>query len=323
MKWGRYDQAVTANDTTTTETTIGAPIGTYALVNGGTATHGANANFGNTSPGSRANVDVAMFNNATPGAFVTGKAVGVFGVSATEMANNTINHSKDQPQHAGWNIRHAGTGPVINVAITAAGSGFANGESINISNGTTNATITVTTNATGNATSLTVVHPGAGFTNTAIGVITFNREQHVANVIVAGTATGYNNTDVLAISNGTINGTATFVTNATGGFTTANVTITNPGLFVNNAANNTVVVTAKAANGAASLGSGATFTANLATSTGGTVTFTLGGRSGRVWYETIVAMGSLGVNTSTSTGVTGNSSVVTDATTDNTYFPGV
>ena len=34
-QWGRNDQAVTANSTTTKETSNGAPIGTYALVNGG------------------------------------------------------------------------------------------------------------------------------------------------------------------------------------------------------------------------------------------------------------------------------------------------
>ena len=32
--WGRNDQAVTANSTTTKESSTGAPIGTYTLVKG-------------------------------------------------------------------------------------------------------------------------------------------------------------------------------------------------------------------------------------------------------------------------------------------------
>ena len=42
-QWGRNDQAVTANSTTTRETSNGAPIGTYVLVKAG---GGANAHYG-------------------------------------------------------------------------------------------------------------------------------------------------------------------------------------------------------------------------------------------------------------------------------------
>ena len=70
--FGRNDQSVTANSSTTAESTTGAPIGTYTAVKLG---GGANAHFGNTSPGSRANVDVRMFNNATPSAFLSGMSV--------------------------------------------------------------------------------------------------------------------------------------------------------------------------------------------------------------------------------------------------------
>jgi hypothetical protein len=112
-QWGRNDQAVTANSTTTKETSNGAPIGTYALVNGGStsnissiaASHGANAHFGNTSSGSRASVDVAMFGNTTQNAFRQGVAVGVFGVDTTEMGVSHIGAA-----HAGWVIRTVGSG---------------------------------------------------------------------------------------------------------------------------------------------------------------------------------------------------------------------
>ena len=103
--WGRSDQSVTANSTTTVESTKGAPIGTQALVKGGLVSHSTNAHFGNTSPGSRASVDVAMFGNTTSGAFISGKKVGVFGVDAAEAANTAKGIA-----HAGWVLRTEGTG---------------------------------------------------------------------------------------------------------------------------------------------------------------------------------------------------------------------
>jgi len=91
-QWGRNDQSVTANSTTTKESSNGAPIGTYALVKGiGSANTNpvsmdANAHFGNTSPGSRANVDVTMYGNTTAGAYIPGQAVGIFAVNATQAS---------------------------------------------------------------------------------------------------------------------------------------------------------------------------------------------------------------------------------------------
>lgn len=112
-QWGRNDQAVTANSTTTKETSTGAPMGTYALVNGGSTSniatiavsHGANGHFGNTSTGSRAAVDSAMFGNTTQNAFRSGAAVGVFGIDATEMR---VTHTG--AAHAGWVLRTVGSG---------------------------------------------------------------------------------------------------------------------------------------------------------------------------------------------------------------------
>ena len=307
--WGRNDRAPSAF--ANVQTSNGAPIGTYTAVKLG---GGANADFANTA-GSRANVDIQMFNNATPGAFMSGVAVGVFGVSATEMSNNVTN-AKERGAHAGWNLRRAGTGPVVSFTVTAAGSGFANGETITVSNGSSNATGTITANATGNMVSVAVTSGGAGFTNTAMAVIGFNRERDVVEIKYTGTATGYSNTDVVTVSNGVINATATVATNATGG--TLVFTITNRGLFSNTAANNSAVVTIANSSGGASGGSGATFSANLAASTGGTVTIALGGRAGRVHHETLVAMGSLGAQTA----AFGTPALVNDATSDNTYFPG-
>lgn len=160
--FGRNDQSVTANSTTTAESTTGAPIGTYTAVKLG---GGANAHFGNTSAGSRAATDVNMFNNVTPSAFLSGQAVGVFGVSATEMANNTNNNSVEHGAHAGWNLRRAGTGPVVSAVYTNSGTGYNNADILvaksPVAGG--NASFNISTNATGGSVVLTLNTAGFGF----------------------------------------------------------------------------------------------------------------------------------------------------------------
>ena len=89
-QWGRNDQSVTANSSTTVESSNGAPIGTHALVKSGgevasVRVDGANAHFGNTSAGTRASVDSTMFNNTTIGAFIPNMAVGVYGVDPADL----------------------------------------------------------------------------------------------------------------------------------------------------------------------------------------------------------------------------------------------
>ena len=190
-------------------------------------------------------------------------------------------------------------------SLTASGgTGFANGETVKLSGGTVNGYATLTTSNTGVLTGATV-GGGGTFVNVAQATVAFNREKHLATVVVAGTPTGYSNSDTVLISNGSINGTASISTNATGGFVTANVTIINAGLFPPAATNTDPVVTIRSASGGASNGSGGTFTTTLVTSTGGTVTVTsLGGRAGRIQYECLVSQ------TSQSNGAT-----------DNTIFP--
>lgn len=169
--WGRNDQAVTANSTTTKETSNGAPIGLWRYVKGGKtgsafSVHTANANFGNTSPGSRANVDVSLFDNVSPSVFVNNMAVGIFGVSATEMANN-VNNKKEHGAHAGWNLRRGGTGPIISISSAGAvTNAYSNTDKIIVSSPVAggNAIFSMVTNATGGSVVLTLVTPGFGFT---------------------------------------------------------------------------------------------------------------------------------------------------------------
>jgi hypothetical protein len=157
----------------------------------------------------------------------------------------------------------------------------------------------------GNISSIAVTSGGAGFvTNTGV-VFGFNREVHLVGLTVAGTASGYANTDTIRVyGNATVaattNATATFVTNSTGGFVTANVTVTNIGMFANGFTNTAASSTANvrivvvASNGSNSAGSGATITANVVPSTSGNVTITtLGGRSGRILYENLVVVRSM------------------------------
>ena len=67
-------------------------------------------------PQSSANVNLA-YGNTTTGAFVTGQAVGVFGVDPTEqtLASNQAEHSA----HAGWVLRKAGMGGVATISADA------------------------------------------------------------------------------------------------------------------------------------------------------------------------------------------------------------
>lgn len=183
-QWGRNDQAVTANSTTTVESSNGAPIGTYTAVKLG---GGANAHFGNTSTGSRAATDVAMFNNTTPSAFLSGAAVGVFGVSATEMANNVLNSSVEHGAHAGWNLRRAGTGPVVSAVYTNSGTGYDNTDLLVVKSPVAggNATFNITTNATGGAVVLTLNSAGFGF-----NVVSIPTSNLAITNSSGGTATG-------------------------------------------------------------------------------------------------------------------------------------
>lgn len=82
--WGNKNQPVSANLTTTHETTEGAPIGTYVHVKGDQIDRkgSANAHAGNTVPGSRCRVDFDMFESSIFNEFMPTMAVGVYGVYA-------------------------------------------------------------------------------------------------------------------------------------------------------------------------------------------------------------------------------------------------
>ena len=239
----------------------------------------------------------SFFGNTTPGAYLGGngskalkEVIGEFGVTAAMIANTQGEGNK--VGHTGWNIRRAGTGPVNSVTVIAGGVAFNNTDVVTFGNSTINATGTPVTNSIGGILSVTVTSSNNLFVNaTFAGAAVKNSTGgSTGNGIASATAspggTSYNNTDVITFSNGVINATANPVTNSTGGITAITMLTYGKG-FSNNT--NTVKAAANSTGGATS-GSGATFTVNVG---GANLLAVIGGRSGRVHYETLVSMKSM------------------------------
>lgn len=327
-QWGRNDQAVTANSTTTVESSNGAPIGTYTLVKGDQVSRvdGANAHFGNTSPGTRALVDSTMFGNTTMDAFIPGMAVGVFGVDTTEMG--------------------VSGGPIAETYVTSGGSGYiANAVvTLTFANGVTNAVaVNSTAGSTGtNAgriTALNINAAGSGYTTnptvtvSAPGLIIFNGNTSVTPNSSIGAFVAY----ASANSYLQVNDKVVYAGNAT----SSPVTLVDQRAYYISFANSSgfkVSDSPGSANINFAKASGDNTTANGATFQGETATGYVvvggthgkgvahagwvvrregsGGRAGRVQYETLVAMGSLGAQTA----AYGTASLVADAS-DDTQLP--
>ena len=302
--WGRNDQAVTANSSTTKESSNGAPIGTYALVKGDQVNRadGANAHYGNTSPGSRAYTDFNMFGNTTIGAFIPNQAVGIFGIDATEMG---ISGST-----AGiFRVTSGGTGYGANAAVTLTyANGTTNTSAVNSTAGSTGTNAGRITTLTSNI-AITGVNETPALTIAAPALIIFNGNTDVtANTIAITSANSkFQVGDALTYAGNTLS--------TPGGLTDQTVYYVS---FVNTSVL-ALSTTVGGANIALTKATGTATTANGATIQGRTATGYLdlaggrahpaahagwvvrregtGGRAGRVHYETLVAMGSLGAQT--------------------------
>jgi hypothetical protein len=118
----------------------------------------ATAGYGGNTPQVTANAQV-YYANTRPNSFIASAAIGVFGVDAAEQANVTAATGKTQ--HAGWNVRKAGMGPIVSITANTGAVGsnstitFANGGTPN-----TPASALVAVNAAGFITSVTVVNGG-------------------------------------------------------------------------------------------------------------------------------------------------------------------
>lgn len=325
MQWGRNDQAVTANSTTTTETSNGAPIGTYTLVKGDQVNrvNGANAHFGNTSSGSRASVDVNMFGNTTMGAFIANQAVGVFGVDSSEIAVATGNIAQAY-------VTFGGSGYTANAVVTLTYNGTSNATAVNafanVSAGVggkitslkiaqpdltyvTNPTATI---AAPSAINITANSTGFSNTNNTILITTANSKFQANDRLYYTVPTG--NTPIAPLTGNTyyyvsFANTTTLKLSTTQGGANIDITdarVTNPGevhTFTGDTATGYVVVNGGKNKGIAHSG--------WVVRREGT-----GGRAGRVHYEVLVAMGSLGAQTASY----GTPALIADAS-DDTILP--
>ncbi len=244
-----------------------------------------NTNEANSAPKykvveSQANATVSvgtgpLFNNTTVDAIREGQAIGLFGANVAETSAN-----KKIP-HPGWHLVRQGTGSVDSVIVANGGTGYGNLATGSISGGTDAATLVVTTNGSGAITSVTFTERGGGFTNASTVTYPANA---VATFTIGGGA-GYANGETVLVSNGVVNAHGTVVTDANGKITSIALESAGRGFSTANDATVTIT-TANGTNGNVSV-------ATISGGSGASFTVKLGGRAGRVHYETLVAMNSL------------------------------
>jgi hypothetical protein len=148
-------------------------------------------NYLNVSQSS-ANVNLA-YGNTTTGAFVTGAAVGVFGVDPTEqgLASNQSEHSA----HAGWVLRTAGMGGVATISAGATNkSNVGNAYVVFTGGGTGNtaANAQIFVNATTNVVTSIVLNSVGLYENTPTATVAGN-----ANVTITLTMGGRANRNTM------------------------------------------------------------------------------------------------------------------------------
>ena len=99
--------------------------------------------------------------NTQLAAFKSGVALGVFGVDKTEAGITTGEGKK--VQHAGWNLRKAGMGPITTLTLSSGRSGYNNGSgylTFTGNTGTTSANASYTVHANGVIATVTLLSGG-------------------------------------------------------------------------------------------------------------------------------------------------------------------
>ena len=247
----------------------------------------------------------AFYDNITPDAFVTGETIGQFGVDTTEM---TI-----------------GNGPVAQITITNAGTGYVANATITFSGGGgSSAAATGTANSSGKISGSTISNAGSSYeTNpTIVFAAAANTPFNGNTAVTGGASTGLATDANSTISFTTLSaefGTAIFKVGDTIKYrvnagNTAVGGLTNETIFFVQHANTTKIALAATSGGdRITLTKGFTEAGHYlqgTTATGAAVvggaqnkgvahagwvvrTVGSGGRAGRVQYETLVAMGSI------------------------------
>jgi len=247
----------------------------------------------------------SFYDNITPDAFVTGITAGQFGVDTTEMG--------------------VGSGNVVQITITNAGTGYVSNSTITFSGGGgTSAAATGTANGFGKISGSFISNGGSSYeTNPTISFAApantaFNANSAVTGGASTGLATDANSTiDFTTLS--AAFSTAIFKVGDTIKYrvntgNTANIGLTNETIFFVQHANTTKIALAATSGGdRITLTKGFTEAGHYlqgTTATGAAVvggaqnkgvahagwvvrTVGSGGRAGRVQYETLVAMGSI------------------------------
>jgi len=135
----------------------------------------ATAGYGGNKPQVTANAQV-YYSNTELGAYITGSAIGVFGVNAQEQINAeaSANTLLGVPQHAGWVIRKTGMGPITAISANAGSVGanslitFSQGLGRDGSQfGVSNAVASISVNTAGYITAVTLTSGGL-YANTPI-----------------------------------------------------------------------------------------------------------------------------------------------------------
>ena len=134
-----------------------------------------------------------LYGNTTTGAFITGTAVGVFGVDATEqgLASNQAEHSA----HAGWVLRKAGMGGIATISAGATNkSNVGNAYVVFTGGGTgnTSANAQIFVNATSNVVTSIVLNSVGLYENTPAATVAGN-----ANVTITLTMGGRANRNTM------------------------------------------------------------------------------------------------------------------------------
>jgi hypothetical protein len=173
---------------------------------------GDTAGYGGNTTIVTANTQV-YYGNTRTGVFIDKAQIGVFGVDQTEIQVARRNKSNARPQHAGWNIRKAGMGPVL--TVTANSGAVASNTHLIFTqggyyagSGNTTANAVISCNAAGYITSIAVTTPGL-YANTPNVAVFTGSSNAVFTITMGGRANRVQNETIVAFGgNFTGDGTA-------------------------------------------------------------------------------------------------------------------